>query len=168
MPERREVGEGLFGRGDVGLGNDLHERGAGAVEINAAGCLEVEALGHILLQMDAGEADRLAGRRDRLLHILRVGRFVQRNAATEAERLVILGDLIVLRHVRVVVVLAVELADLGNVAAKHKPCTGGETQCLAVHHRKSTGQPKTSGACVRVRFGPILDFAPAEHLALGF
>ena len=119
LPECCEVGEGLFWGSDVGLRDDLHERGAGTVEINAAGSLEMETLRHILFEMDAGEPDLLAGGRDRLLCILRIGRLVQWDVASETEGLVVLGDLVVLRHVRIVVVLTVELADLGNITAKH-------------------------------------------------
>ena len=93
----------------------------------------MEALGHILLQMDAGEADLLTRSCNRFLSILGVGCFVQGNAAAEAERLIVLRDLVVLRHVRIVVVLPVELADFGNIAAEHESRTGGESQRFTIH-----------------------------------
>jgi len=167
LAEGGEVGEGLLGRGDVGLGDDLHERGAGAVEVDAAGALEVEALGDVLLKVDAGETDDLAGGGDALLGVFGIGCVVQRDTAAEAERLVILRDLVVLRHVRVVVVLPVELADLGDVAAEHHPRTGGQSQGLAVHHRQGAGETEAGGAGVGVGLGSILDLAAAEHLAPG-
>ena len=41
--ERGEIGEGLLGRGHVGLADDFHQRRAGAIEVDAAGAIiEVE------------------------------------------------------------------------------------------------------------------------------
>ena len=118
--ERGQISEGLFGIGDVGLGHDLHERCAGAVEIDAGGVLQMETFGHVFLEMDPGQADDLILGRDALLRVFRISQIVQRHAAAETKRHVVLRDLVVLRHVRVVVALAVELADLRNFASEHE------------------------------------------------
>ena len=55
------VGDRLFGAAQVGFGDDLQQRGTGAVEIDAghAGELIVEGFAGILFQMGAGHADAL-------------------------------------------------------------------------------------------------------------
>ena len=54
-----EVGRRLVGRAHVGLADDLHQRHAGAVEIDIglAGMLVVQALACVLLEMEALDAD---------------------------------------------------------------------------------------------------------------
>ena len=71
--ERGEIGEGLLRRRHVGLADDFHQRRAGAVEVDAAGAvLEVERLGHVLLEVNAHEPHRLVGDGGRvLLRVLR-------------------------------------------------------------------------------------------------
>jgi hypothetical protein len=43
--------------GEVRLGNDFHERHAGAVEIHAAVAVEMRELADVFLQVRAGDAD---------------------------------------------------------------------------------------------------------------
>ena len=92
---------------------------------------------------------------------------MQRDTAAKAKRLVILRDLIVLRHVRVVIVLTVELADFRYVAAEHQAGPGREAKRLSVHHRQCAGKTEAGRASMGIRFGPVLDPATAEHFALG-
>ena len=137
--ERGQVSEGFLGSANVGLGNDFHERRARAVEIDAGGVFEMETLGYVLLEMDAGQTNDFVLRRDAFLRVLRISQIVQRHATAEAERHVVLRDLVVLRHVRIVVALAVELADLSDFAAKHEAGENGQLERLLVHHRQSAG-----------------------------
>jgi hypothetical protein len=53
------VGHGLGGRAHVGLGDDLEQRRAGAVEVDAGHAVEVfvQALAGVFLQVGAGEVD---------------------------------------------------------------------------------------------------------------
>ena len=57
------VAAGLLGRPDVGLGDDLHERGAGAVEVDEADLASVriggmDELGRVLLEVRPGDRRR--------------------------------------------------------------------------------------------------------------
>ena len=165
LAERGQVGERLLGRRDVGFGDDFHEGGAGPVEIDAAGALQMKTLRDVLLEVDAGEPDFLSRGGDVFLDILRIGRVVKGYCPPQAERLVVLGNLIVFRHVGVVVVLAVELADLGNLAAEHQTGAGGEAQRLSVHDGQRARKAQARGAGMNVRLGAILDLAAAKHLA---
>ena len=55
------VGHGLFRRAHVRLGDDLQQRGAGAVQVDAGQAVEVlvQGLAGVLLQVGAGDADLL-------------------------------------------------------------------------------------------------------------
>src|SRR6266536_3092669 len=120
-PQLLGVGTGLLGGAHVRLGDDLDQRDAGAVvvdqrvvgAVDAAGGAHVQRLAGVLFEMDPGdpEAPHLA------LH-----RHVQ--VPADAQRLVVLADLIVLRHVRIEVVLAVELRPLGDAAVQREPDPG--------------------------------------------
>jgi hypothetical protein len=105
--EGLEIGEGFFGGVEVGFGDDLHERSAGAVEVDEGGVGEVGGLGDIFLKVNAVEFDDLAGVRDVFLGVLGVVVIVEGDAAAETERKVHLGDLVILRHVGVEVIFPV-------------------------------------------------------------
>ena len=118
--EDGQVGKGFLGTGDLGFADDLHEGRAGAVEINAGGCFEVETFGHIFLEVDAGEADILVLGGDGFLGVRRIGQVVEGDGAAEAEGQIVLADLVVLRHVGVEIVFPVEFADGSDLAAQHE------------------------------------------------
>ena len=101
---RAEVG-GLVGRAQVGLGHDLDQRGAAAVEVHDA------RLGPV----DPARAARVDQLRRVLLHVHAVDAHVAEPAAG-AERDVVLADLVALRQVRIEVVLAVEDRARGDLA----------------------------------------------------
>ncbi len=103
-----DVGAGDLGRADVRLGDDLDQRYAGPVVVDQrvggpvdapGGPADMQGLAGVLLHVDAGDADPVD---------LPVGLHVE--PAILAQRLVVLADLEVLRHVRVEVVLARETA----------------------------------------------------------
>ena len=165
--ENGEVGEGFFGRGDVSLSHDLHERRAGAVEVDAGGGFHVETFRDILLEVDADEAGFFVFGCDGFLGVLRVGEIVERDGTAEAERQIVLADLVVLRHVRVEIIFAVELADRADLAAEHEAGEGGELQRLLVHHGQCAGHSEADGADIGIRLGAVFDRAGAEHFAAG-
>ena len=127
----------------------------------------METLGYILLQMDAHEAHFLVGRGDGFLRVLRVRQIVQRHAAPHADRQVVLRNLVVLGHVGIEVILAVELAVGRDLAVEHQAGERGEFEGVAVHHGQGTGQAKAGRAGVGVGGRTVLDGAAAEHLAMG-
>jgi hypothetical protein len=164
--ERREVGEGFLGRRHVGLADDFHQRRSGAIEVDAAGTvLEVERLGHVLLEVNAHEPDRFVGDGGRfLLHVFRIGEQVERDRAARAERLVVLRDLVILRHVRVEIILPVELAARGDLAPEHFAGEERLDDRLLVRHGQHAGHAEADGAHMRIGRPAEFVFAAAEHL----
>ena len=59
--QRAEIGEGFLAGFEVRLGDDLHERRAGAVEVDERGVAEVGGFGDVLFEVDAVEADDFVG-----------------------------------------------------------------------------------------------------------
>ena len=101
--DRAQLGDirlGLLGGADVRLGDDLHQRYAGAVEIDERQCraLVVQRLAGVLFQMQPLDPDGGA---------LTAGEF-DRDLALAHDRRLVLADLISLRQIRIKVVLAVE------------------------------------------------------------
>ena len=99
-----------------------NDPGLSALGILAKGPLAVAVLGlgglswfllrrqwKLLLEMNAHEVHFLVRRRDILLRVFWVSEIVQRHAAVGAERHVVLRNLVVLRHVRIKIIFAVEL-----------------------------------------------------------
>ena len=110
-------------------------------------------LGGVLFEVDVVDADEL-----------RPGRRLDRHAATDAERCDVFGNLVVLRHVRVEVVPAVERGAAADVAAKHHACHDRELHGLLVRDRKRAGVAQANGADIGVRLASGLQQAAAEHL----
>ena len=126
----RHVGLRLLGRAHVGLGHDLHQRHAGAVEIDVGvfGMLVVDRLAGVLLQVQALDAD---------LERLAVGAHL--DLALADDRALVLRDLVALRQVRIEVVLAVE--HRGQVDARLEAEAGAHRLIDAglVDHRQHAG-----------------------------
>jgi hypothetical protein len=161
--EDAEIREGLVGTGDVWFANDFEQRCSGAIEIDAGRVLHMEALGDIFLEMNSHETDLLVLRRDRFLGIFWVGQIVQGNDSAEAKRQIVLADLVILGHVGIKVVFAVEFADFGNLATKHESGQRGETQSLLVHDGKGAGKAETDRTEIGVRFSAMFHGAAAKH-----
>src|SRR5690606_10166220 len=103
-----DISRRLFGRAHVRLGDNLHQRHAGTVEIDEGlvRVLVMQALAGVLLKMQAGDADlaRLA--------VLEI----DGDHALADDRLQILADLIALRQIGIEIILAIEhriFVDLG-------------------------------------------------------
>ena len=101
-PQLVDVAAGLLGAADVGLRDDLDERHAGAVvvdervvgAVDPAAPADVGRLAGVLFDVGADDSDDRA-----------VG---QLDSTADVDRLVVLADLVVLRHVGIEVVLPVE------------------------------------------------------------
>ena len=109
---------------------------------------DVHELGRVLLEVDAVDA-----------HVAQM--------PAQAERDVVLGDLVALGEVRIEVVLAVEDRARRDLAAQreahHDPVGHG----LGVGHRQRPGQAEADRAGARVRLLAEAQLAPAEHLRAG-
>ena len=99
-PQLRNIGARLLRRTQVGLGDDLHERDAAAIEIDVAfGRRKImQRLAGVLLEMQTLDAhgDALARR------------YVDDHGAFADDRVLVLRDLVALRQVGIEIVLAVE------------------------------------------------------------
>jgi hypothetical protein len=124
----------------------------GAVDA-AFGAADMDRLRCVLLEVRALDPD----------HAIPVGAG-RLEAAVHAQRLVVLGDLVALRIVRVEVVLAVEDGLLGDLAAEREAEQDRPLHRLAVRHRQRTRERQADRARVRVRRVEVCDLAAAEHL----
>ena len=161
--ERREKGERFLGRIDFGLAHDLHQRRARAVEIDRGVIFEMKTFRDIFLQVNADERHFFLRRRNLLLRVLWISEVVQRHAAVRAQRQIVLGNLIVLRHVRIEITFAIELAERRDVAPEHQSGQDREPERFVVHHWQRAGQPEASRTSVRVRRRSEFHPATAEH-----
>ena len=133
--ELGDVGLGLPGRAQVRLGDDLHQRHAGAVEVDVGvlGMLIVQRLAGVLLQMQPLDAD---------LQPLaacpgpRSGVGVDLHHALADDRPLVLRDLIALRQVGIEVVLAVEHGDEIDLGVEPEARAHGLRHASLVDHRQ--------------------------------
>src|SRR5690606_29532710 len=105
--QRGEVGEGLLGRLYRRIGYDLHERRAGAVVVHQRIDRAVVELADVFFEMDAGERDAFVF----ALDVAGGAGQLDLDGAADADRLVVLGNLVVFGRIRVEVVFAVPFAD---------------------------------------------------------
>ena len=160
--ELGEVLEDFVGGAEVGLGDDLDERRAAAVEVDVGagggvGEAVVEALAGVFFHVEAGDADAFG---------VAVG-VGDDEVAVLGDGLVELGDLIALGAVGVEVVLAGEDAGLADLAADGFGGEDGELDGLLVQHGQRAGQAEAGGADVGVGLAAVLVFAAAEGLGAG-
>ena len=164
--ELGEVLEGLVGCAEVGLGDDLDQRRAAAVEVDVGarggvGKAVVEALAGVLFHVQARDADAL---RDRLAGHVECG---HDDHAVFGDGLVELRDLVALGRVGIEVVLAGEDAGLANLAADGLRREHRELDGLLVEQGQRAGQAEADGADVGVGFAAVLVLAAAEGLGFG-
>ena len=165
LAQRLAVGSRLGRRTEVGLGHDLHQRHARAVEVDdaepaAAGVLHARG---VLLEVRAGDADD---------DLAALGRHRHRQAAVARQREGVLADLVALGQVGVEVVLALEAHRLGlDLAVQCQPGEHHELHGAAVDDRQRTRHAHADGADARVRLVVLAlgwgRRAGAEHLGLG-
>jgi len=143
---------------EVRPGDDLHQRGPGAVVVDqrvvravdrggpaldgAPTVGDVQQASGVLLEVGPTDPDRAALAVDRHLQF-----------AVLADRCAVLGDLEVLREVRVVVVLPVERGRLRNLGVDCLPDFHRGLDGALVEDGESSRQPQTDGAGQRVRVG---------------
>ena len=157
------VAAGLLGGADVGIGHDLHQRRARAVEVDqadpSAGVVGgVDELGRVLLEVGPGDPDR----------DLALGR-LERQPAMGGERQVVLADLVALRQVRVEVVLAIPAGRRpASRRRSRRPVarTCSTARRLIDRQRARQAEADRADVAVRRRAGVVVR-AAAEHLRGG-
>lgn len=118
--------------------------------------------------MDAIEFDDLTRILDLFLGIFGVVMIVERDPATEAERQIHLGDLVILGHVGVEVVLPVPDDGGRGGAAEEHAGEDGAFDGKFVENGESAWEAEAGGAGVGVGFVGEGGFATAEHFGPGF
>ena len=147
-----EVFAGHVGAGEVGLGDDLHEGDAGAVEIHAAVAVEMEAFADILLEVRPGDADAGEAALKFKLH-----------PAVGGGGFIVLGELVVFGGVGIEIVLAVEFGEAGDFAIEQVTGEDGFAQGFFVGHGQHAGEAQADGAHLGVGLGAIGVGAAAPH-----
>ena len=165
--EGAEVGEGLFGGFEIRLGDDLHEGGAGAVEIDERGGGEVGGFCDVFLKVDAVEADEFVRGLDAFAGIGGVAIVEEGHAAAETEGEVHLCGLVVFWHVRVEVVLPIPAGEFRRAAAEGEAGEKGFLDREFVEHGQGTGVAEADGTSVGVWVVAEGGAAGAEHLGVG-
>jgi len=150
QPQRLEVLARLFGRAQLRLADDLDERDARAVQIHLAAALGVDVLAGVLLEVDAGQADRAEARHG--------------DGAAGADRQFVLRDLIALRQVWIEIVLPRPDRPLGDPAAESLAGLDGHLHRGAVEAGQRAGQAQADGADLRVGRRAEARRAAAEDL----
>jgi hypothetical protein len=83
-------------------------------------------------------------------------------------RLVVLRDLVILRHVRIEITFPVELGEAGNLAIQQETGEHRQAQRLVVGHGQHAGQAEADGADVGVGRRAECIGATAPHLRFRF
>ena len=90
---------------------------------------------------------------------------IERNLATHDQRLVILADLIILRHVRIEIIFAIPFAKFRGDSAEQLARQDGHFDGLLVEDRQGTRQPQAGRTGPSIRVVPVTRGAGAKHLA---
>ena len=157
--QSRQVLEGLVGRADVGLADDLDQRRAAAVQVEigvrgGVGKPLVQALARIFFHVHARDADLLRSA---------VGRW-HLDPAVLGQRLIELRNLVALGQIGIEVVLAREDGALAHLAVERQRGQRGELDGLGVQHRQRARQPQANRADVGIRLGAEPVGATAKRL----
>ena len=142
--EALEVRDGLLGRAEVGLADDLDKRDAspGVVDAGDPGAGVVDGLASVLLEVNAGEAAKAAS--------------PERHRAAAADRAVQLGNLVAARQIRIRIMLAIETAREVDLAAERQPEPDREADRLGVRHRQGAGQAERHRVEGEVRLARLI------------
>src|SRR5690606_27060683 len=111
-----------------------------------------------------------SGERDAFVYALNVAGGAGQLAldgAADADRLVVLGNLVVLGGVRVEVVFAVPFADRRDLAAEQQAGLDDGVDGGLVHHGKDAGQREHDGIGERVLRLPVAGGHAGEHFGVG-
>ena len=153
------IGAGFFSRAHIRFGYDFEEGHTSTVVINVtgSGILDGRAgmheLAGIFFHVDTGQADAF------LLTF-----HVNIHPAMFSNRQVVLGRLPVFRQIRIVIVLAVELAVLVDFAVRSKTSLDAELHHPLVYRGQYTGHAQTNRAYMGVLVSTKFRGTTAENL----
>ena len=158
-PQLLQEGRRLFATAHVRLGDDLHQRDAGAVQVDKAAVrvLVVQAFAGILLQMQAFDAD-LDG-----FAVLEV----DIDLALAHDGVLVLADLIALGQVGVEIVLAVEQRTQVDLGLEAQPGAHRLLDAFFVDHWQHAGETGIDERYLAVGLGAELGGGAREQLGLG-
>ena len=160
QPQLFEAAAGIGRAADLGLGDDLEQRNARAVQVDLGkAAVAVRQLAGVFLEVDSRQTAPAAA-----AAVLAHGDL---QMAAARKRQVVLADLIVLGQVGIVVVLAVPLGKRRDLGMQRHGRLQGQVERLAVHHRQRAGQAERDRVGLRVGRQAEVGAAPREHLALG-
>ena len=153
------VGDGFLGAAHVRLGNDLQQRGAGAVEVDAAHAMEVfvQALAGIFFQVRAGNTDAF----DRAIFQGDV------QVALADDGMIHLAGLVALGQVRVEVILARENVGHADLGVDRQAELDRVAHGLSVEDRQGARHAQVNQAGLGVGFGAEGGGAAGEDLRRG-
>ena len=123
----------------------------------------MKTLRDVFLKMNSHQMHFLLGGRDIFLRVLGISEVVQRHAAIGAKWHVVLRNLIILRHVRIEIIFAIEFADWRDIAAEHEASERRHAQRLVIHHWQSARQTEANWTSVRIWLRPKLNWTGAKH-----
>ena len=173
---------GLLRGGDVWLGDNLDEGGAAAVVVDVAvAALQMEALAHVLLQMDALHPHPTVLSVDVAVVPHKVQRTVffpagllllgqmlegQVYVAVGTEGNVVLGNLVALSQVGIEIVLAVKFGKASDVAVQGKPCHSPQLHIALADTGHGSRQAEADGTDTGVRHTAIPILTGTKGLGL--
>ncbi len=155
----RDIGLGLVGRAQIGLGDDLHQRDARAVEVDEAHrrVLIVDRLAGVLLEMQPLDADGDLLRR----------REIDDDLPLPDDRALVLADLVALRQIRIEVVLAVEDRAVVDLRVEAEPGAHRLADAFGVDHRQHARHGGVDEADMGVRLGAEGGRGAGKQLGVG-
>ena len=158
------VAAGLLGGADVGLGHDLHQRRAGAVEVDEATRAR-RAVGRVPWTSLAVSSSRCA----RVIATVNGPSEVSiASRPSAASGMVVLADLVALRQVRVEVVLALPLGRRRGRASIARPVAITNSTARRLITGSAPGRPRQTGQTWVLGGGAVVGGgAAAEHLGRG-
>ena len=153
------IGHRLFRRADIRLGDDFQQRGAGAVEVDAAHAVEVfvQALAGVFFKVRAGDADAFDGA---------VFQGDVQVPFTD-DGMIHLAGLVALGQVRVEVVLTCEHVGAAQFGVDRQAEFHRHAHGLGIEHRQGAGHAQVNQAGLSVGLGAEGGGAGRENLRLG-
>jgi hypothetical protein len=158
LAQLADIGRRLFGAAQVGAADDLHQRHAGAVEVDEGhvGIHVVDRLARVLFQMDALDPHQTG---EALAHL-------DQHFSLADDRVVKLGNLIALRQIGVEIILAVKRRPEVDLGLEAKPREHRLFDAEIVDHRQHARHRGVDEGDVGIGLGPEQGRGTGEQLGV--